>query len=83
MAGRVADVALAGERLQVFDFGLMVARFEGDVRQGWASGSPIGKKPLLDAVGPGQGLEHTDLAGQFGQGDVEFRKSKRHGTSPL
>ncbi|MCY1410530.1 hypothetical protein D3C76_993890 [compost metagenome] len=62
----MTDVTLAGQRLEVFDFCLVVTGFQGDIRQGWAAGTPIGQKLLFNTIGPGQGFEHTDLAGQFG-----------------
>ncbi|MNE61615.1 hypothetical protein D3C80_1568420 [compost metagenome] len=53
------------------------------VGEPWLPGAPVGEEAFLDALRPGDGIEHADLARQAGEGGIEFGKAGfAHGGRP-
>lgn len=68
----MALVTAADKIFQGGNLGAVLARLQLDPGQRRLAGAPIGQELLFDPSGPGQRLQHTNPAGQTGQGGIEF-----------
>ncbi|MNG03908.1 hypothetical protein D3C84_870090 [compost metagenome] len=69
-------ITMLDKGFQRGDIGAVVTRSQFDVRQLCTAAAPIRQESFFDAIGPRQRIQHADLAGQTGQGGIEFRQGQ-------
>ncbi|MNC77675.1 hypothetical protein D3C75_1296900 [compost metagenome] len=75
----MARIAALDKVLQGGDIGAVVAGAKLDFWQLCTPSTPFRQEVFLDAIRPGQGIQHADLAGQTGQGGIELGQRGAHG----
>ncbi|MNV69057.1 hypothetical protein D3C71_1619420 [compost metagenome] len=65
-------IATANKSFQGGDLGAVPAWAQLDFGQRCMPAAPMRQEDFLDAIRPRQGIQHANLAGQTGQGGIEF-----------